>query len=215
MKRWDLLNWLIENRCGGSEACRYLEIGCRHDQCFKRVACRHKTGIDPERGGTIRATSDEFFTMLDQDPATFDLVLVDGLHHASQVYRDVENSLRHLSARGVIVLHDCLPQTKRAQDILRRDGSLITSPPDGNPWNGDVWKAMAAIRARADLDSATLDADHGLGVIIDRENTDQRHVPGLGLAYETLTWEDYRDNRAELMRVMNWAGLWEWISQAT
>jgi hypothetical protein len=39
----------------------YLEIGCDQDDNFNEIDCENKTGVDPKSGGTIRATSDEFF----------------------------------------------------------------------------------------------------------------------------------------------------------
>jgi hypothetical protein len=63
----------------------YLEIGCNDDtnfdkvkQLFSRVVC-----VDPEKGGTMRMTSDEYF-INNQD--TYDLIFIDGLHEAHQVY---------------------------------------------------------------------------------------------------------------------------------
>ena len=40
---------------------RYLEIGCDTDHVFRAVPARHKVGVDPARGGTVRATSDDYF----------------------------------------------------------------------------------------------------------------------------------------------------------
>ena len=39
----------------------YLEIGCFDDELFGHVNCEIKVGVDPVSGGTVRATSDNFF----------------------------------------------------------------------------------------------------------------------------------------------------------
>ena len=41
--------------------CRYLEIGCDNDICFKSIPVINKIGVDPTRGGNVRDTSDNFF----------------------------------------------------------------------------------------------------------------------------------------------------------
>ena len=42
--------------------CKYLEIGCQNNDCFDSIDARSKIGVDPNKGGTIRNTSDDFFT---------------------------------------------------------------------------------------------------------------------------------------------------------
>lgn len=108
MQRWDLLNALIRWRGLTS----YLELGCHENATFRAVECAEKVGVDPLRGGTLRLTSDEFFARNDR---TFDLILIDGLHTFAQSLCDVCNSLSVLSSGGVIVLHDCLPETEAQQ----------------------------------------------------------------------------------------------------
>ena len=41
--------------------CEYLEIGCASNICFSSIPSINKTGVDPENGGNIRDTSDNFF----------------------------------------------------------------------------------------------------------------------------------------------------------
>lgn len=163
LQRWDVLNEFL----AFTEERRYLEIGVQSGHLARRVEAFMKTGVDPEpkRGAEgkydrfYRGPSDDFFVLLDAD-TRFDVVLVDGLHHADQVLRDVENALRHIPDDGVIVLHDCNPQTELAQRVPRVTGV----------WNGDCWKAMVALRQRTDLDAFTIDADHGIGVVRKRPN---------------------------------------------
>lgn len=137
----------------------YLEIGCYTDRCFSRIQVPRKVGVDPLAGGTIRSTSDAFFS---SNTETFDLVFIDGLHVYEQVLRDIRNALRVLTPQGIIVVHDCLPLNWAAQhprEFVDR-------------WNGDVWKAFVEVRTWPHVDAATCLIDHGLGLIVPRPNTD-------------------------------------------
>ena len=85
---------------------KYLEIGCFDDELFNYVNCENKVGVDPVSGGTVRATSDQFFK---DNKEKFDCVFIDGLHEYHQVKKDIFNSLKFLNDDGIILLHDCLP----------------------------------------------------------------------------------------------------------
>jgi hypothetical protein len=63
----------------------YLEIGCDHNQTFGEIESlfQRSACVDPFKGGTIRMTSDEFF---EQNVETFDVIFIDGLHQAPQVW---------------------------------------------------------------------------------------------------------------------------------
>ena len=40
--------------------CEYLEIGCANNICFSSIPLINKIGVDPENGGNVRDTSDNF-----------------------------------------------------------------------------------------------------------------------------------------------------------
>src|SRR6185437_11316218 len=101
-----LLNRLIQARGYRS----YLEIGCDRDATFRRIVVDEKVGVDPARGGTWRGTSDEFFA---QNARRFDLIFVDGDHHAEQAWRDVCHALEAREPGGCVVCHDALPRSER------------------------------------------------------------------------------------------------------
>ena len=105
-------------------------------------------------------TSDEFFS---QNKDTFDLIFIDGLHIHEQVLKDIDNSLNVLNENGVILLHDCLPAKIWHQTI----------PQTHSSWNGDVWKSIVQSRTREDIDTYTIKADQGLGLILKRTNRDK------------------------------------------
>lgn len=198
--RVDLLNYLIE-RFGYQ---RYLEIGVADESgCFSLVRCAHKTGVDPERGGMYRMTSDDFFT---QVGGTWDLVFVDGLHECVQARRDVENAIARLAPNGTVVMHDCSPEREEEAKY----------PPPANlsrgVWNGDVWKTLAYWRTQADVDAACGDFDWGCGVIRIRPNTNPWPI-GRSWQHDfrCLSWADLVAHRRQLLRLMTFDQLKEWL----
>ncbi|QEM05988.1 glycosyltransferase [Mucilaginibacter rubeus] len=115
--RSQLINLLIQKFSYTS----YLEIGTSNPtQNFDLVQCPNKTAVDPEplREDIIGLTSDAFFENLPAEKK-FDLIFIDGLHHADQVTRDIDNAITHLAKNGSIVCHDMLPETEEMQMVPR------------------------------------------------------------------------------------------------
>ncbi|KAG5187727.1 hypothetical protein JKP88DRAFT_267798 [Tribonema minus] len=138
----------------------YLEIGCDLDINFGDMASVPRlvsTCVDPNRGGTHRMTSDDFFAQYQGPP--FDLVFIDGLHEHNQVLRDVMNSLSVLKAGGTIVLHDCTPRSRA------KAANIGAAFPGGYIWNGDVYRAVMQLRSRLDLEVFVGDFDYGVGIV--------------------------------------------------
>ena len=190
MMRWDVCN----ARLARFHPSRFLEIGVKHGRVGKQVAATEKLGVDPQPGPfadryythLFHQTSDEFFK--DRKlPMNVHVVLIDGLHHANQVWRDVQNSLFHLHPHGTVVLHDCNPLDERSQMVPQVQGH----------WNGDCWKVIVKLRAtRPDLRVRVLDTDEGLG-LIEWANGREPTI----LIPEVLTWEGLVAHRTE------WLGL--------
>ena len=192
----------------------YLEIGVFNGHIFFRVKSKFKIAVDPEfKFDTFRIigktflnpynlynkyfekTSDGFFK--ENAPQLLadkkiNLSLIDGMHEYSFALRDVENTLNYLSDDGVIVLHDCNPQTKAAnvsfEEWEARDRS--------GTWNGDVWRTLLHLRSlRNDINVFTLDCDHGLGIIT-KGKTENK----LNYSLEEILqfkYEDFNANRAQ------------------
>ena len=195
MNRVAVLNLLIEKR--GYE--RYLEIGCEDDDCFSKIVCANKVGVDPLSGGTHRTTSDAFFAAARAAGETFDLIFVDGDHHHHQVLRDVENGLATLRAGGCIVMHDCLPPKE----------SWATPERTQNDWCGTAWRAFAKLRERLDLECVCGAFDLGVGIV--------RVLPNpapiaTGKSLDELDWADFVAHRAEWMRPLSSAEVWALIA---
>ncbi len=147
MERSDVINILISL----FQYKRYLEIGVwLPEQNFDLINCQHKDGVDPAGRCNYPMTSDEFFNRL-HPLAKYDLIFIDGLHEEQQVDKDFENSLKHLSKNGTIVMHDVNPTDKNSE---------------GTHINGTVWRSWAKLRMnRRDLYMYVVDCDYGCGVV--------------------------------------------------
>jgi SAM-dependent methyltransferase len=188
--RTEIIQHLI-NRYGYKS---YLEIGVAKGENFEAIKCERKVGVDPDPNSkaTVKQTSTDFFeTNITGDAINgysliekFDIVFIDGLHHAEQVYRDIEQALDVLNEGGIIVCHDMLPRTKRMQEI----------PQQQDEWTGDCWKAYMRLREREDLEMRVVDTDYGCGIISKGQQEPLRVDP--------LTYENFIHNRNRWMNVI-------------
>jgi predicted O-methyltransferase YrrM len=160
----------------------YLEIGVR--QGFSLSLARGSAvGIDPDphpdlqlanpEARLFRCTSDDFFFFHSKHalagPAQ--LAFIDGMHLAEFVLRDFMNVERCMSAEGVIVIDDVLPN--HPVQARRERGSQV--------WTGDVWRfAERLAELRPKLRLTWLDTDPS-GLLV---------ISGLNPADRTL-WSDY------------------------
>lgn len=191
MKRYDIINKIIAAK--GYK--NYLEIGVRGGECFRKIACENKSGVDPVKineSTTHEMTSDDFFGSLSED-SRFDCVFIDGLHIDEQVYQDVENSLNFLSEDGVILLHDCNPPTQ-----FHAGETPVYGPPANGDWNGTVYLALIKLRLyRSDLFLTTIDTDWGVGII--------RRAPSETLNFfpnDALNWDFFKENKKQILNLI-------------
>ena len=181
--RWDLIEYLI-NKYGYSD---YLEIGCDQDQLFSKIKIQNKVGVDPNSGGNVRKTSDEFFK---ENKKKFDIVFIDGLHTYDQVKKDILNSINCLKENGIILVHDCMPDSLSKQAVPRY--RMV--------WNGDVWKAIVDLRQREDLEIFTCEMDQGIGIIKKEKNTS---ILEIKKPARNLKFKDYYANYKNFLRVIS------------
>ncbi len=181
--RWDLIEYLINK----NNYKNYLEIGCDQNQLFSKVKIENKTGVDPVNGGNVRKTSDAFFK---ENKSRFDIIFIDGLHTYKQVKKDILNSIYHLEKKGMILVHDCMPDSLGKQAVPRYKMQ----------WNGDVWKAIVDLRQQENLDIYTCEIDQGIGIITNNKNTS---ILKLDKPIRKLKFEDYFYNYKEYMRVIS------------
>lgn len=198
--RTDLLNHLAEKY----NLQRYLEIGVQVPALnFDKIICNYRVGVDPDptAAAAFCMTSDEFFKtgfdrlFVNTDWETkFDLIFIDGLHTAEQVKKDFENSLKILSPNGFIVLHDCTP--------LQEEYTIVPRPKPRGHWNGDVYKFAATLNDYNGVKHYTVDIDNGCAVITVRPDCDI-YKRGEYDNYPA-TWEDFNENRKELLNLITW-----------
>jgi len=185
LMRYDVVNRILETI--GSR--RYLEVGVSTGEMMRRIHADHRVGVDPAPTDTARAAATEFFAttsdayFAEQSPSEFDVAFIDGLHHADQAYRDIENACRRSK---VVVVHDSNPSTEAMQVV----------PAIQSEWTGDVWRAIARIRAEGKHTVRTIDTDYGVAVVL----------PNRGEVVPTLpreTWADLVQHRATLLGLLS------------
>lgn len=186
-----LLNALIEKYNLKS----YLEIGVQNPaQNFDRINCDYKQGVDPAdksgRPDIFSKGSDDWFKFLSKVNKAnfkFDLIFIDGLHHADQVKRDFENSLRCLSDNGFILIHDVLPENEAGTAVPRQT----------KQWWGDVYKWAMNIQEYNGIGFKTFNIDNGC-MLVWKDSKAKYRFQSL-----PLTWEGYKEYGHKLMNVTN------------
>lgn len=169
----------------------YLEIGVYNpDHNFNLIAIQSKVSVDPDNnaGAMIKMTSDDYFKTFPEKK--YDLIFIDGLHHADQVKRDIENSFNCLTENGVIVLHDCNPPTEKTTCVPRGEQ---------REWCGDVYRTICQIES----EKFTVDFDYGCCVIRDK----------VAFSDAVITWEQFNANRKELLNLITVEEAQELISK--
>jgi len=153
MKRYDIINYLIEKY----KYKKYLEIGVGQGYCFSKVECETKHSVDTSWPSTFNMTSHKFFDELPDDE-TYDLIFIDADHSKRVVEKDIANSLKHISSRGIVLAHDMNPTHER---FARK------RPKEGRPtWFGDGYKCLMALRTKEEnLIVRCIDMDCGIGVM--------------------------------------------------
>lgn len=177
----------------------YLEIGLGDGWNFNKIECNDKIGVDPVAdkikimtGITKPQDSDTFFDWylqeINDDPANkFDLIFIDGLHHADQVERDIINSWNALNKGGIILLHDVKPEDE-AMTIIPRKQSI---------WTGDVFRAWHGFKETyPKIKTDYIDEQWGMGVIYkSRHRVETGFVSDISFAeyYAMKGWEPRKD----------------------
>lgn len=189
MQRHEFINYIAKH----IHASSYLEIGVETGLNFSLIQIDLKIGIDPilmnasKSGILIETTSDKFFRT---NAHKFDIIFIDGNHLYEQVLKDFENSLKNISSKGIIVLHDCNP-TKIAQQ---------SRPPVQHEWCGDVWKVVAKIRSEGEHEVFVIDSDYGLGFVIPNVKVEKLKLP---VPWKHLTWTHLHNYRKTLLNLIS------------
>ena len=149
--RTALINYIICNHPLGTNL-NYLEIGTASNLTFNSIPIIDKTGVDPDMGGNVRLTSDDFFKSQDKN---FDLIFIDGLHTYEQVKKDFINSLKVINKGGIIILDDMIPKNWREQQTPRVQSE----------WTGDVWKLLFDLNKLDGINYKIILIDNGQCVV--------------------------------------------------
>lgn len=137
----------------------------------------------------VKAASDDFFRELPED-TLFDIIFIDGLHEHTQVDRDIDNALQHLSEKGIIVLHDTNPPTY-----------LHTTRGVDGCWTGDVYISAARRITSGTFAGYTVDTDWGVTILSRANETLSGSEPKRIL--ETVLWEEFTDKRREYLNLIS------------
>jgi SAM-dependent methyltransferase len=183
MTRTEIINTIAKRNAYQT----YLEIGLQNsEQNFDRIYLNDKVSVDPDPQANAmhRMTSDKFF---ENNKKTFDIVFIDGLHHADQVQKDFNNALDCLNPGGCILLHDTNPEYEQYTVVPRQK-------PTGH-WNGDVYRFACKL-----FDSRhyyyTVNTDNGVTCVFP---VDDSHVYGSN----TVTWKEFYTLRAKLLQLIS------------
>lgn len=186
MKRYEIINHLIQKYNYKT----FLEIGSQEQISYNNIIIDEKISVDPDPKAKADyiMTSDDFFKI---NIKTFDIIFVDGLHHADFTYRDIINSLKILNTNGTIVVHDVMPYSYESQLIPLEKASKNNTV----AWNGDVWKAWIKMRIdHKELLMYCINTDHGCGIIQKMENNQFLYDYNNGY---------YKYNREEILKALN------------
>lgn len=194
-KRYDLINYIAEQYDSND----YLEIGVNDGSCIRKIRIPNKDGVDPSPNSELgfgepvpeinyQVTSDYFFD--NYAYKKYDVIFIDGLHHAEQVDVDIQNSLKYLNDGGFILLHDCNPPEYEIQLVPRQSGI----------WNGDVWKSIVKLRCTdSTLKINVIDTDWGIGLITKGE----QEIYTKASLEECLEWNYFDLNRDEILNIIS------------
>lgn len=220
MNRLDVLNLIINK----IKARNYLEIGVEKGKIFLKINAKKKLGVDPVIkipnkkkflscindfhnlfNEYYKVTSDKFFENNHsrlEALSGIDVIFVDGLHSYEQSYKDVLNSLKYVSKRGIIVMHDCNPSTEfQAKTVCpSQNDSTFIEDKSASFWCGDVWKTIVRLRSeRTDLNIFVLDCDFGIGVISSGKNEAVLNLNGKTIS--NLNYSELDKNRQKLLNL--------------
>jgi hypothetical protein len=161
-------SFILRSILNKKKDCNYLEIGVSDDDVFNTIPLNieNKIGVDPNKGGTHRMTSDEFFN---NNKKYFDVIFIDGLHTFEQCKKDFLNCLKFINEDGIIIFHDMLPRNSFEEAVPRK--SLI--------WNGDVWKLAVEISSSTINNFRIANIDRGVGMFKFKKNFKFKNIENI------------------------------------
>jgi 2-polyprenyl-3-methyl-5-hydroxy-6-metoxy-1,4-benzoquinol methylase len=187
MNHTQVIQHFIDEAIAESGTALYLEIGLGDLSNFNAIKGAIKHGVDPNFsivGPSIddpetmffKLSSNDFFNDFNLDEQRrYDVIFIDGLHHAEQLKLDIENSLQVLNEGGVIIVHDINPTNEE----------MTLVPRQTKQWTGDIYKAWYAFNRRAQgAEIIMLAEDFGIGIIRPREDFKLTKVHVKNISYQ-------------------------------
>jgi hypothetical protein len=198
----------------------YLEIGVQRGKNFYKIRALRKIAIDPKfiigykrrlfnflallNSTFFEMTSNQFFEKKAGSilaKKKIDVAFIDGLHTYEQSLTDFNNCLKYLAPNGVILFHDCNPQSREAAEPVSSPQEMMNKFQRKNSeWNGDVWKTIVHLRTfHPDLKVFVLDCDFGIGIVT-------KGIPDIVLSYtqeqiNKMEYDYFDKNRTELLNL--------------
>jgi len=210
----------ILDKSGGKT---YLEIGTWEGCSFFPVRAKRKFAVDVKFkirsakrlkrtiSATLKLNEERFFKTTSDDffrkrsylikKNKIDVALIDGAHTYQQSLEDILNCLNYLSDKGVIVVHDCNPDSEAAaySGPSLQSVEKLKLPGFKGCWCGDVWKTIVHLRSsRPDLYVFVLDCDFGVGIVTRGKPEDI-----LNYSIEEIKDMSYRDLELERRKLLN------------
>jgi hypothetical protein len=162
----------------------YLELGVRDKtNTFNYIECETKEGVDIDSNcePDYLMTTDEFFNSIPKDKK-WDLIFIDADHEKTQVMKDFENSLLHLSENGTIIMDDINPFT---EELLQPQ------------YCNNAWEVFATLRKeRPDLEMFAIKTSF-CGVV--RRGSQETHNLEIESSFSFLN-----ENRHKLLNIKEW-----------
>jgi hypothetical protein len=118
------------------------------------------------------------------------------MHTYEQSLNDAKNCLQYLEPDGIIIFHDCNPQSEQA--------ASPEFPSTAINWNGDVWKTIYNLWGLSDyFECLTIDDDQGLGLLSAKQEVDQKILNILEPNDEIskLPYNFLNNNRTNIIRL--------------
>jgi len=135
---------------------KYLEIGVENGLTLEAVSLNDKYGVDPNlmvnriikpRGTKLfLQESDRFFDA--NMRLEFDIVYLDGLHTFEQTYRDLQNVIKYLHSKSILMIDDTVPSDEFSSHPVQNESYLLrkkSGKDDNGSWHGDVYKLVRAL----------------------------------------------------------------------
>jgi len=148
-----LINTIIDIR--GSINC-YLEIGVEYGMTLESVKAKNKIGIDPNfrfhKGfqtfnlSLHQMNSDQYFSL--GTPEVIDIAFIDGLHTATQTYKDFINLLPRVDEKSIIIIDDSVPSDIHSALITPEaayDSRSKAGVTNDFKWHGDVYRCVYSL----------------------------------------------------------------------